>query len=609
MGRLRTFKRLGAHAHRDSSRPGTFKRPGAGVAIRAPATQTLPPVAGEGNLPTAIPHLPAMESLSPRLRRLVNDQCGSEAKTLAEVMVQEGVTARQAAACHADSGAQFAEKLGSANIGLQSVWRLADVEFDAHLAVCARVERAAHVHTPRVQNPPQQVTRTSKPIAKKQRCEAARVGWQHAESAEQRNLDRAIQQALELQETMRPWSTRLQNFDAAGIPQPTQETLLRAVIQLKARVAATIPMHLRSVSRLQAWADKRPLQVGTLRVDHIATWLLEESNCGATVPRLVAGLKRVQRVYLLPWDLKDPLIQAVEAKSTAQAVKQRQQATPYEHKHVTDLMARFRDLEDCEERFAVGFLLLLAFGVLHFQDLHRCKSVKLSRDSIYGTCWRSKNKRGQFPWAALREPNDGLDFGQMMLVLIERYVGFVEGEHGSLRSWLWPHMTITSEGLKITTLPRQGSYGNCLRVQSWIHEKLRHPEQFTLHSPKFYMPTLAEQVGLSLEERNQMCHWSPMPLVYDQSRCCAELVAKDKIRKALRAGFAPGASFELPKPGVEQKQQLAAAVANVWGKQDARGSPVQRLAAAQPQKWDCSQGKSRGTDALQFCAQRGSRTL
>ena len=32
----------------NSSRPGTFKRPGAGVAIRAPATQTMPPVAGEG---------------------------------------------------------------------------------------------------------------------------------------------------------------------------------------------------------------------------------------------------------------------------------------------------------------------------------------------------------------------------------------------------------------------------------------------------------------------------------------------------------------------------------------------------------------------------------
>ena len=120
MGRLRTFKRLGAHAHRELKSPRDFQKAGGGRS--GLAHQTPKPC-------------------HPRLRRLVNNQCKSEAKTLAEVMVQEGVTTCQAAACHADSGAQFAVKLGSANIGLQSVWRLADVEFDAHLAACARVER------------------------------------------------------------------------------------------------------------------------------------------------------------------------------------------------------------------------------------------------------------------------------------------------------------------------------------------------------------------------------------------------------------------------------------------------------------------------------------
>ena len=37
MDRPAPSKGWGAHAHRDSSRPGTFKRPGAGVAMRAPA--------------------------------------------------------------------------------------------------------------------------------------------------------------------------------------------------------------------------------------------------------------------------------------------------------------------------------------------------------------------------------------------------------------------------------------------------------------------------------------------------------------------------------------------------------------------------------------------
>ena len=45
-----TFKRLGAHAHRELKSPRDLQKASAGVAIRAPATQTLPPVAGEGKL-------------------------------------------------------------------------------------------------------------------------------------------------------------------------------------------------------------------------------------------------------------------------------------------------------------------------------------------------------------------------------------------------------------------------------------------------------------------------------------------------------------------------------------------------------------------------------
>ena len=48
MGRLRTFKRLGAHAHRELKSPLDLQK-------GAPATKTLPPVAGEGKLPAAIP--------------------------------------------------------------------------------------------------------------------------------------------------------------------------------------------------------------------------------------------------------------------------------------------------------------------------------------------------------------------------------------------------------------------------------------------------------------------------------------------------------------------------------------------------------------------------
>ena len=94
------------------------------------------------------PLLPAMESLSPRLRRLVDDQCASEAQ---RSWFQEGITTCQAAACHADFWAA-------------SLWKSG----------------------------------------------ASRVDRQHAESAI------AIPQAPDLQETLTPWSTRMQNGQYAG---------------------------------------------------------------------------------------------------------------------------------------------------------------------------------------------------------------------------------------------------------------------------------------------------------------------------------------------------------------------------------------------------------
>ena len=82
------------------------------------ASYTNPATSGRGGKIThRHPHLPA----SPRLRRLVNDQCGSQPNTLAEVMVQEGVTTCQAAARHADSGAHFAEKSGSTTLQMTAL--------------------------------------------------------------------------------------------------------------------------------------------------------------------------------------------------------------------------------------------------------------------------------------------------------------------------------------------------------------------------------------------------------------------------------------------------------------------------------------------------------
>ena len=149
MGRFRTFKRLGAHAHRDSSRPRDLQKARGGRSDPR-ASYPNPATSGRGGKITQRhPHLPAMESLSPALRRLVNDQCGSEAKTLAELMVQEGVTTCQAAACHADSGTPVCGK-----VGLSEHWPPERVETCRRgvrrtpRSMCPRGKSSPHAHDP-----------------------------------------------------------------------------------------------------------------------------------------------------------------------------------------------------------------------------------------------------------------------------------------------------------------------------------------------------------------------------------------------------------------------------------------------------------------------------
>ena len=55
--------------------------------------------------------------------------------------------------------------------------------------------------------------------------------------------------------------------------------------------------------------------------------------------------------------------------------------------------------------------------------------------------------------------------------------------------------------LKLVEPIRHGSYGNCLTAHNFILAKAGVEGDFTLHSPRFYVPGLAGQVGMPLEQR------------------------------------------------------------------------------------------------------------
>ena len=71
---------------------------------------------------------------------------------------------------------------------------------------------------------------------------------------------------------------------------------------------------------------------------------------------------------------------------------------------------------------------------------------------------------------------------------------------------------------------------------------------WSLHSPRFFLPSLAGQMRFSLEERRTLGRWGPssgMPVRYDRSRCVTELLLKTDILSKLESGFQLAGPFEL----------------------------------------------------------------
>ena len=117
------------------------------------------------------------------------------------------------------------------------------------------------------------------------------------------------------------------------------------------------------------------------------------------------------------------------------------------------------------------------------------------------------------------------------------------------RNWQWPAMRVHEGSLEIIEPIRHGSYGNCLMAHNLVVKKAGVDGDFTLHSPRLYVPGIAGQAGLSIEQRRTLGHWGPrsnMPVQYDQARCCTELLMKSNLWDRIAGGFEPAKDFHIP---------------------------------------------------------------
>ena len=127
---------------------------------------------------------------------------------------------------------------------------------------------------------------------------------------------------------------------------------------------------------------------------------------------------------------------------------------------------------------------------------------------------------------------------------------------GVPRAWMWPHITLTPVSIEPREPVRHGSSSNCLAVQNRVLCMAGVQGDFTLHSARFYIPGVAGQLGMTLEQRRTLGHWGPrssMPVQYDQARCCTELRMKAYLWNPLASGCRPAGALEIPQTAEVKK--------------------------------------------------------
>ena len=493
-------------------------------------------------------HIPKMHrTLSPRVRRVLQRTLNGDQLRHWDEHLPEHVDSIMAVTTLFATGDALADTMQVDKELATTVWEAIDQEADAIEEMRAKVRMLAqrHAGTPTpVTGLSTSATRTRWTTTGTKRARTSKPRGDDAQEEADDKLERAIEEAFALADQAAGASRRLKDMAAMQLTADEQKGLMRNMFLHKVGVASTMETHLRNLARLRRWAAGKGVDPWTASPLHLACFLRDESRGGPTVGMgLRSSLAWFDFALNLGWNLSDPLVISVAGKDRRQARAGREQARPYTQEIVDTLIAFHADAQGAE-KFAAGFALTQAMAVLRFSDLDRTKGMNINGDALFGMTWKSKTKQEGMPWAMPRRTWADYDVGGEHFRTVEALLGT-----DSSRNWQWPAMLITQGQLQMVQPPRHGSYGNCLMAHNLVLRKAGVEGDFTLHSPRFYLPGLAGQVGMSLEQRRTLGHWGPnsnMPVRYDQARCCTELKMKGEIWQRLAGGWKPAQDFHLP---------------------------------------------------------------
>ena len=266
---------------------------------------------------------------------------------------------------------------------------------------------------------------------------------------------------------------------------------------------------------------------------------------GATIPSgLLSSLKWWNRLAEIKLPCDSPIVKAViiESLDEHEAAK----TTPFTQEIAAHLEWLCIESENSYIKVGASWLCLLIQGCLRWSDLQRLTpgSIGLSSDAIFATSRKTKTSK-KMNWAATRigitQKDWGLHAWEAIASKQKSADFFLPRPKKGFTSFDW-NKPATPYHAKV--LLRQ-----CLMAKP-LKMSFKEASSYTLHSPRFFLPTASGAFDFPMEKRCFVGHWkvgSEMPVSYDRGFCTTELNIKTEINKYFHNGYR---LHDLSSPGI-----------------------------------------------------------
>ena len=269
---------------------------------------------------------------------------------------------------------------------------------------------------------------------------------------------------------------------------------------------------------------------------------------GVTAPRTSrAALSVFKDSVGFDWPLDHPLISSVITCDDAPAPKRAPAFT-------IDLLFKFTSMAEdpsvCSgKRLFAASILLMALTSLRFSDVRRLSSLSVNDSSVFGTLLNSKSKKPHGLYWPFAAPKNGFGGNASWLGPILDFRKAFEKVNGPPPSFLIPKLSFSWDIEQAEPISYCSARRKLLLLCVSAGAATADAEQYTLHTPKNFLPSCATELSFSVDGRNRLCHWqtgSAMCERYDRSTCTQELLLRSTILQNISEGWKPVGPFSVP---------------------------------------------------------------